>query len=224
MEAAVGLLEVALTIIGGVSRSNLAHVKSNKTVDAGFIADCNSEVRTIVKSGSKIYFGGSFTTVNGTGRNYIASVSSNSGNTNSWAPDCNNAVYSMVLADTSFYIGGAFTKVGNINQKYFTRVGINKGKVIGGITNTNSYVQTIDQKGDTLFMGGNFTVTGYDAPNLASVSTTIDYPDINFPSADGVIYSVVPDGSGGWYVGGSFNNIGGVARQKLAHIKIGHDH
>jgi hypothetical protein len=26
------------------------------------------------------------------------------------------------------------------------------------------------------------------------------------------------DGSGGWYVGGSFNTIGGLTRQRLAHV------
>ena len=94
-----------------------------------------------------------------------------------------------------------------------------KGKVIGGTTNADSYVQKVDPKGDTLYIGGNFTNTGYDASNLASVTTSNDIPDINFPNTDGIIYSIVSDGSGGWYVGGSFNNIGGVARQKLAHVK-----
>jgi hypothetical protein len=190
--------------IGGIAKSNLAHVKSDKSIDAGFTADCNSEVRAIVKSGNKLYVGGLFTTVNSTARNYLASVNSSSGAlTNNWDPSPNNQVYSVALVDTCIYIGGAFTKVGTYYQRYFSRVGINKGKVVGGLANADSYIQKIHPKGDTLYIGGNFTNVGFDAQYLASVSTTSDAPDINFPNTDGTVYVTVPDGSGGWYVGGS---------------------
>jgi hypothetical protein len=32
------------------------------------------------------------------------------------------------------------------------------------------------------------------------------------------VWAVVPDGSGGWFIGGSFNRVGGVERFGLAHI------
>lgn len=35
----------------------------------------------------------------------------------------------------------------------------------------------------------------------------------------GTVYAVVPDGSGGWYIGGSFTSVGGEARSRLAHIR-----
>src|SRR5690606_21447410 len=42
--------------------------------------------------------------------------------------------------------------------------------------------------------------------------------DAGFPVADGIIRAVIPDGSGGWYVGGTFTNIGGQPRNRIAHI------
>src|SRR4026207_226729 len=38
------------------------------------------------------------------------------------------------------------------------------------------------------------------------------------PQVNGAILSVVPDGAGGWFVGGEFTAIGGFPRTNLAHI------
>ncbi len=39
-----------------------------------------------------------------------------------------------------------------------------------------------------------------------------------FPEVDGVILAVLPDGAGGWFIGGVFTSVGGVPRQNLAHL------
>ena len=39
-----------------------------------------------------------------------------------------------------------------------------------------------------------------------------------FPKVAGVVFATVADGSGGWYVGGSFTAVGGLPRSHLAHI------
>ncbi len=209
------------TQIGGLSRQNLARIKSNKSVDASFVADCSGgDVYSMVLSGSKLYAGGGFTAVNSTARSYLACVNATSGILNStWNPGCNNAVYTMTKVDTCIYIGGSFSTLGGYPQKYFSRVGLIKGKVVGGLTNTNSYVQKVLAKGDSVFIGGNFTKTGFDNPYLAAITTTTDVPDVDFPRTDGTVYCIIPDGSGGWYVGGNFSTIGGVSRQNLAHVK-----
>src|SRR5262249_59661175 len=38
------------------------------------------------------------------------------------------------------------------------------------------------------------------------------------PRVLGAVNAVVPDGAGGWYLGGSFTSVGGVARSNLARI------
>jgi hypothetical protein len=50
------------------------------------------------------------------------------------------------------------------------------------------------------------------------LTTTSDQPAPNFPDVDGTINAVAADGSGGWYIGGSFSNVGGTPRANLAHI------
>ena len=38
----------------------------------------------------------------------------------------------------------------------------------------------------------------------------------------GPVYAAAPDGSGGWYIGGSFDSVDGVPRTNLAHIRADH--
>ena len=58
------------------------------------------------------------------------------------------------------------------------------------------------------------TYTGNGVPLMASTGA----PAAAYPKVDGTVNAVVPDGSGGWYMGGSFTRVGGVARNYLAHI------
>lgn len=46
----------------------------------------------------------------------------------------------------------------------------------------------------------------------------VSEPIAGSPTANDECYAVVSDGSGGWYVGGAFTTIGGVAKLRLAHI------
>ena len=39
-----------------------------------------------------------------------------------------------------------------------------------------------------------------------------------FPAVDGDIHAVISDGAGGWFIGGSFANVGGLPRARLARI------
>ena len=50
----------------------------------------------------------------------------------------------------------------------------------------------------------------------SSVGSTCDS---GLPSVTGgSVEAVAPDGSGGWYIGGSFDTVGGLTRDRLAHI------
>ena len=45
-----------------------------------------------------------------------------------------------------------------------------------------------------------------------------DGPDLTFPGVTGTVNSAVADGTGGWYIGGLFSQVGNVPRNNLAHI------
>lgn len=83
---------------------------------------------------------------------------------------------------------------------------------------TDGNVNATVQSGDTLYVGGNFTYIGPNTGSGTSLSLLTGAPLANSPRVDGLVLAVAPDGSGGWYLGGQFTKVGGVARQHLAHL------
>src|SRR5712671_5660373 len=83
---------------------------------------------------------------------------------------------------------------------------------------TNGTVNSVVRSGSTLYVGGNFTsvgaTTGAGAPIDASSGLAVS----GFPVVAGQLTAVVPDGTGGWFIGGLFTSVGGVARSNLAHV------
>ena len=72
--------------------------------------------------------------------------------------------------------------------------------------------------GNTLYIGGQFMhvgpVTGGGVPLSAGTGAAVS----GFPKVTGTVQAVIPDGAGGWYIGGAFTAVGDSARSNLAHI------
>lgn len=86
---------------------------------------------------------------------------------------------------------------------------------------TNGEVEALAISGSTLYVGGDFSQlsprTGPLVAFTRSGERLVPFPRID----EGVVDSVVDDGRGGWFVGGSFREIGGVSCSNLAHITSG---
>jgi urease beta subunit len=67
-------------------------------------------------------------------------------------------------------------------------------------------------------IGGSFTAFGTVPGNIAAVSASDDQSVSQRAVASGAVNAIVPDGSGGWYLGGSFQTIGSASRRGLAQI------
>ena len=83
-------------------------------------------------------------------------------------------------------------------------------------------VKAMATNGTTLYVGGDFNnaynsirVNGSLAVNKISGIQSVNMPDVN---VGGGLNVSIADGSGGWYVGGVFTQIGGKNRNNLAHI------
>jgi hypothetical protein len=80
----------------------------------------------------------------------------------------------------------------------------------------DGYVTAVLRSGNTIYIGGHFTyvgpVTGGGVALDATAGTGVS------SSVNGVIEAVAPDGSGGWYIGGSFSSVHGAPRQNLARV------
>jgi hypothetical protein len=88
--------------------------------------------------------------------------------------------------------------------------------VANGIVNALA----IDGAGRT-YLGGTFTQVGPRTGHGLELTATSDRPASGFPDVSGSetgIQAVASDGAGGWFIGGGFSAVGGVARSSLAHI------
>jgi hypothetical protein len=87
-----------------------------------------------------------------------------------------------------------------------------------GAAVADSGVNEMAAAGATTYIAGPFTRIGTPTGDgLLFDSATGAH--LSFPAFDGQVLSAIPDGSGGWYVGGSFDLVGGFPRVGLAHVR-----
>jgi|GEM_PF-474798 len=80
-------------------------------------------------------------------------------------------------------------------------------------------VHAVAESAGTLYIGGNFRMVGPNTGLGVALNASSAQPDNVWPRVEGTaIYAVVPDGEGGWFVGGDFVRVGGLPRTNLVHI------
>jgi len=77
---------------------------------------------------------------------------------------------------------------------------------------------TLVVDGQTIYVGGSFEGMGLASGGTGAVDATGGAVVPGFPKVAGDVYAIVPDGNGGWFLGGAFMALGGVARSNLAHV------
>jgi hypothetical protein len=89
---------------------------------------------------------------------------------------------------------------------------------------TDGLVQTVVRSGDTIYIGGLFDRVGpRTGPGLEFAFDGSQNPGL--PEVSGgtdTVNAVASDGAGGWYIGGLFTHVGGIARRNIAHIRADH--
>ena len=82
-------------------------------------------------------------------------------------------------------------------------------------------VNALVTAGGVTYAGGAFSRMSVLSGNAVPVHKTTGFPSElpNFPIVDGSVFGLAPDGTGGYYVGGTFISVGGQARNGLAHVK-----
>ncbi|MBI5772515.1 MAG: tandem-95 repeat protein [Verrucomicrobia bacterium] len=85
----------------------------------------------------------------------------------------------------------------------------------------NGPIFTMTETNNTLFIGGGFTEVGTNSGKADAFYATNDAAVGTFPQVDRQVFAVIPDGAGGWYLGGDFTTVGGLPRSRLAHVLAG---
>jgi hypothetical protein len=82
---------------------------------------------------------------------------------------------------------------------------------------TDGDVNTVVPWGNTLYVGGSFGYVGPNTGGWTGVDVT-GHATTSLPRLDGDVTAAIPDGAGGWFIGGTFTHVAGIARPGLARI------
>lgn len=83
----------------------------------------------------------------------------------------------------------------------------------------NGAVFSMARSGNTLYIAGNFRSVGENSGGWVGLDGRTGEALRPYPKVAGYVNVMVPDGSGGWYIGGEFTGVGGVPRACLAQIR-----
>ncbi|MEK7263064.1 MAG: choice-of-anchor D domain-containing protein [Bacteroidota bacterium] len=209
------------TNVGGTARSRLAHINSDKTLDANWNPGANNTINTLLMYNGIIYIGGFFTNVAGASRNYIAAVDAVNGSIDGWNPNADNVITAMIIEGATIYAGGLFTNMNGTPRNHLAAIDATTGSIDGAFDpDLNESVYAMQYNGGSIFIGGSFTtVAGTTRNRLASVNATTGALDAWNPNANGVVFSLAIKGSK-IYCGGDFDSVASTKRNHLAAINI----
>jgi Domain of unknown function (DUF5122) beta-propeller len=87
---------------------------------------------------------------------------------------------------------------------------------------TDGDVTAIAADSSRVYLAGEFDAVGPLTGSGVPLDAASGLREAGFPMVNGNVATAVPDGSGGWYVGGSFDRVGGQPRLSLAHVLADH--
>ena len=179
----------------------------------------NGSIETVVKEGNTIYLGGNFTSI-GKNTPFAAEIDINTLNLNVAFPKPNNAVFASVPdGNGGWYIGGSFTEIDGQERKGLAHIG-SDGTLLSDFENAKigGTVYTLQLSGTTLYVGGSFPGVGASIPFATTINTSNAAVDFSFLTPNSSVRRSLPDGNGGWIIVGDFTQLGGIARNRIAHI------
>jgi trimeric autotransporter adhesin len=205
--------------VGGIVRSNLAHILSNNAVDPAWNPTLNGSNVVIAVSGSTVYIGGAFTRVGAATRNRIAALDATTGQPTAWNPNASAVVNAIVPVGSLLYVGGSFTTIGSQSRSRIAALDAATGLATtwnpGASAGT---VSTIAISETNVYVGGTFTTAGgKPRQRMAKLSTGSDSALNWIADANGAVSALAVFGST-VYAGGQFTSIGSDSRNWLAAL------
>jgi hypothetical protein len=169
-----------------------------------------------------VYLGGSFDELHGQQRDRLARVDTDRGIPDSWQADANALVHDLAWdpAREELYVAGGFTQVGGLNRDYLARIGSN-GQVSSFQPNPNGRVFNLAWNDTMMFAAGSFSqVGGVSRNSIAAIhrdGRVDDWaPAVSGLSGSPADVSGIEIAADRIYIGGSFRQINGQPRNRLA--------
>ena len=211
------------TSVGGVPRTDLAHVLADGSV-APWDPSPDGPVQALARFGGTIVAGGLFGRIGGQARSQIAALDATTGATTGWDPGADGAVYALAVSGSTVYAGGAFAHIGGQARGHLAALDAATG--LASAWNPNALpdyasVLSLAVDGGHVYASGSFiAIGGQMRSGLAALDPATGIATTWDPSPGPMftnVYAIVPAGNT-VYVGGSFTTMGGVDRASLAAL------
>jgi len=220
-----------------VSRSNVARVNSDGSIDSSFDPSLNSTVNTIepladgsvfvggsftsVQVGGAFLVGGSFAHVAGNPDANLALLNSDGTFNSTFSTNPNGPINAIATqADGKVLLGGAFTAAAGQPRANLARIGADGSLDASFSADTNATVNAVLVQPDSrILVGGAFTrIGGQGVTYLARLGPS-GTPDPAFaPSINGAVDSIVQQPNGKTVVAGAFTSVGGQPMGGIARL------
>ena len=208
------------TTAGGSARNYIAALDPlvNTLNATAWNPNASAQVYGLTYDSGLIYAAGKFNTIgtNVAARSYVAAIDSLGAATafnvvlDFWA-------FSVVVQNSTVYISGQFAIVAGQPRLSMASVNLS-GAVSAWDPSAGNTVLTMAGDGNTIYALGNFQGFGGLVRNhLAAMDSNGNLLSWN-PNADGIVWSVIANGTSSVYVGGEFANVGGTGRSRVAEI------
>jgi hypothetical protein len=83
----------------------------------------------------------------------------------------------------------------------------------------NGPITALERVDDLVYVRGDFTKIGIYTGSGLGLDPATGARDPRYPVFNGQVSDVLPDGQGGWFVGGDFQRVNGLAYDNLAHVR-----
>ncbi len=223
----------------GVPRNCLAAIDSitgsatswNPNPQGGYFGG-TSFVKSLVLSsdGKTAFVGGNFTSIGGVNQAKLAAISTSTGTVSAWNPGLYNSdstyVSSLALSDDggTLFAAGSFTQIGGGSHVNFAALDTSTAAAEAWTPMVPTPVTVISQESGKVCLGGTFLSVGGEPRELmAAIDIKTGKATAFNPAPSGGDYPSVQamqisaDGKT-LFVGGSFSQIGGQARNNIAAL------
>jgi uncharacterized delta-60 repeat protein len=211
-----------------VTRSYIARLNADGTLDTGFDANANGEVYSIaLQADGKILVGGEFSSIGGQPRNRMARLDPATGAADAFDPNVSGAPNGtgiieaiVVQTDGKIIAGGHFTSIGGQPRNNIARLDATSGLPDSFDPNPTFEVLALLLQADgKIVVGGEFTsIGGQTRRDLARLDPMTGAADPSFPDTNDTVFALAQQVDGKILVGGRFNLIGGQVHSRLARL------
>lgn len=213
-------------MIDGLARDGLAAIDVERgTVKNWSVNLGTATIDSIAASDSTVYIGGEFKNVGYDPRNNVAAINAKNSQTNPWNPKASAHVNAVAIGsdNSSIFIGGDFVSLNGKERMNLAALDDNGVATDWNPNVGGRSVNTLAPNKDKgwLFVGGEFsTIGGQGHKNIAAIDLATAQPIDSFKhTTNDAIFSLIFDQNRDvLFLGGSFSNLDGRGRNKIALI------